>query len=58
MLECEQCNYLINISSQGKKGKYTCELTEFIFDSKDQICSMSNHPCDNYRYDEGQLLNC
>ena len=58
MLNCERCNYLKNISSEDKGEKYACELTEFIFDSKNQFYNMNKHPCDSYKYDEGQLLNC
>lgn len=57
MLSCEQCLYLKKMIPEGKKEIYTCEVTEFIFSSKDQFYNMSNPPCGNYRYDEGQLLN-
>ena len=57
MLNCEKCNYLKETNPEDKSGKYSCELTKFIFRDKDQFYDMSNHPC-SYKYDEGQLLNC
>jgi len=58
MLNCEQCNYLNHIDTKDERGRYYCDLTEFIFNNKDQFKNMTNHPCDSYHYDEGQLLNC
>jgi len=45
MLNCEQCDYLKKTNSEGQEEKYTCELTQFVFDINNQFSNMNNHPC-------------